>query len=54
LNIVCILVAPRASDVALKFIGTALIADALILITVGSIIIASTSTAARRLAPPVY
>lgn len=32
----------------------ALIADALILITVGSIIIASTSTAARRLAPPVY
>ena len=54
LKIVCILVAPRASDVALKFIGTALIADALILITVGSIIIASTSTAARRLAPPVY
>ena len=45
--------AKKASDVALRFIGTALIADALILITVGRIMIASTSTAARRFAPPV-
>ena len=53
LKIVCILEAPRAREADLYWEGTARRADSLILITVGSIIIASTMTAEIRLAPPV-
>lgn len=53
LNIVCILDAPSARDADFIWEGTALIADSLILITVGNIIIANTTTADSRLDPPV-
>ena len=53
LKIVCIWDAPRASEAARRESGTALIADSLILITVGRIITASTITAESRFAPPV-
>ena len=52
-NIVCIFVAPSARDADFICCGTALMEDTLMLITVGSIIIASTITAEIRLAPPV-
>ena len=52
-NMVCIFVAPSARDALFKWAGTDLREDSLILMTVGRIIRASTSTADIRLAPPV-
>ena len=52
-KIVCIFVAPNARDALLKCCGTERRAVSLILITVGRIISARTSTAEIKLAPPV-
>ena len=53
LKIVCIWDAPSASDADFREGCTARIADSLMLITVGRIIMASTITADSRFAPPV-
>ena len=52
-KIVWILEAPRPREAAFKLAGTLRRADSLMLITVGRIMIARTSTAEIRFAPPV-
>lgn len=52
-KIVWILEAPRPREAAFKLAGTLRRADSLMLITVGKIMIARTSTAEMRFAPPV-
>ena len=53
LKMVCILLAPRAREAARRESGTARREEALTLMTVGRIMMASTTTAESRLAPPV-
>ena len=53
-RMVCILLAPRAREAARREPGTARMAEALTLMTVGRIMMARTITAASRSAPPVY